>query len=84
MTHTATAWPKLREMTCEQMTAWGEAESLARQEDLKDRTEAGLLTAQRNANERRKLIGASLSQAATLVLDANRALRRAALKLAGA
>ena len=77
MKHTATPWPMLCDMTPEQMMAWGAEESAARIEDLKDRTESGIRQAQLNADARRKQIGASRSQAAALVIDANRANRHA-------
>lgn len=68
-------WPSYRDMTAEQMLAWGRAEQLQRIEDLKDRTPEGLRKAQANAEQRRKAIGASRSVAATLVMDASRAAR---------
>lgn len=70
-----TSWPSYGDMTAEQMLAWGRAEQLQRIEDLKDRTPAGLRTAQANAEQRRKAIGAGRSVAATLVMDASRANR---------
>ncbi|MDG9972955.1 hypothetical protein [Stenotrophomonas sp. GD04032] len=70
------AWPNYREMTAEQMLAWGLEESEARQADLRVRTAEGLAAAQANAEARRKLIGASRSAAASMVIDANRHARR--------
>lgn len=70
-----TSWPSYGDMTAEQMLAWGRAEQLQRLEDLKDRTPAGLRTAQANAEQRRKAIGAGRSVAATLCMDASRADR---------
>lgn len=75
---TATKWPQYRDMTYEQMLAWGAAESEARQADLSGvKSQASLLVAQANAEARRKAIGASRSAAASLVIDANRAKRYA-------
>jgi hypothetical protein len=67
-----------RDMTDAQMLAWGRAESLARQEDLQVRSAEGLKQAQANAETRRKLIGATRSQASDMVIRANREARRAA------
>ncbi len=64
-----------RDMTSEQMLAWGKAEAEARQADLSVRTVEGLKAAQENAEARRKLIGASRSAAASMVSDALRAKR---------
>lgn len=72
-------WPMYRDMTSEQMLAWGLAEKAARIADLQDRTPEGLQRAQANAERRRKAIEASRSAAASLVLDASRAQRIAAL-----
>lgn len=66
-----------RDMSDEEMLAWGAAESAARKADLAaSRTPAGLLAAQENANQRRKLIGATMGQAADMVIRANREARR--------
>jgi hypothetical protein len=74
----ATKWPNYRDMTAAQMLAWGTAESEARQADLSGvKSQASLLAAQSNAEVRRKAIGASRSAAASMVIDANRAKRRA-------
>lgn len=71
-------WPNYRDMTSEQMLAWGLAESQARMVDLAVRGSEGLIAAQVNAEARRKLIGASRSAAASMVSDAMKAERRAA------
>lgn len=55
-------WPMYRDMTAEQMLAWGRAEHAARMSDLRDRGEHGLAVAQQNAKSRRTEIGASTSQ----------------------
>ena len=65
-----------RDMTAEQMLAWGEQERRARIDDLKDKTPEGLKRAQANARARRLAIGASDSAAASMVADAGRAARR--------
>jgi hypothetical protein len=69
-------WPNYRDMTPEQMLAWGAAEHQARMADLTDRTAEGLNRAQANCEVRRKAIGASLSAAASMVRDASVARRR--------
>lgn len=71
----AVKWPDYRDMTSEQMLAWGRAEQQQRIEDLKVRTPEGLRAAQANAEQRRKEIGAGRSVAATLCMDATRAER---------
>jgi hypothetical protein len=71
-----TPWPDYRDMTPEQMAAWGAAESEARQADLRGIASAeALKRAQENAEQRRKAIGASRSAASSMVIDANRAAR---------
>lgn len=67
---------KLNEMTPEQMLAWGKAEHAARIADLSIRTPEGLAAAQKNAEARRKAIGASRSAASAMVIDATRAMRQ--------
>ena len=67
-----------RDMTADEALAWGAAEHAARIADLADRTPEGLKRAQNAAEQRRKAIGASRSQAAMMVSDAGRARRRAA------
>lgn len=67
-----------RDMNDADMSAWGAAESAARQEDLKVRSAEGLRAAQANAETRRKAIGATRGQAADMVIRANREARRAA------
>lgn len=65
-----------RDMTADQMLAWGHAESAARQADLADvKSQAALDQAQANAKARRRLIGASIGQATRMVVEANRAKR---------
>ena len=72
-----TVWPQYRDMTAEQMLAWGTAESEARQAELSGvKSQAILLAAQANAEVRRKAIGASRSAAASMVIDSNRVKRR--------
>lgn len=66
------------EMTEPEQLAWGAAESARRIADLADRTAEGLRAAQRNATARRRAIGASLGQAADMVILANRAARLSA------
>lgn len=66
------------DMTEEQMLAWGREELALRLRDLSVRTHAGLTEAKANADARRKAIGASLGQAADMVILANRAARREA------
>lgn len=71
-----TSWPNYRDMTAEQMLAWGIEESRLRQEDLKDiRSAEALKAAQDNAARRRKAIDASRSAASSMVIEANRHLR---------
>jgi uncharacterized protein (DUF952 family) len=65
-------------MTREEELSWGEAERLARIADLSVRTREGLIVAQTNAETRRKAAGLSRGQAAALVIEANRNLRRSA------
>lgn len=66
-----------RDMTAEQMLDWGVNESAARKADLAaDRSQEGLSAAQLKAESRRKLIGASRSAAASMVIDAQRQKRR--------
>jgi hypothetical protein len=72
-------WPCYRDMTPEQMLAWGIAERKARMADLEVRGAEGLRQAQANCEVRRKSIGASKSAAASMVLDASRQERRAAM-----
>lgn len=67
-----------RDMTDAQRLEWGRAESLARQADLKVGGAEGLRRAQKNAEVRRKMIGATVGQAADAVIRANRAARDAA------
>ncbi len=67
-----------RDMTDADMLAWGAAESDARKADLSVRSAEGLRVAQANAERRRKAINASVSQAANMVIRANREARRAA------
>jgi hypothetical protein len=67
-----------RDMTDADMLAWGAAESAARQADLSVRSAEGLRTAQANAERRRKDIGATIGQAADMVIRANREARRSA------
>lgn len=69
------AWPAYRDMTAEQMLEWGRAESAARQADLRPGTAASLERAQRNAEVRRRAIGATMNAAAAMVIAANRADR---------
>ncbi len=62
-----------RDMTEAQQLAWGQAESKARQADLAaDRTAAGLDQAKANCKKRRKLIQATIGQATSMVIAANR------------
>ena len=71
-----TPWPNYRDMTAEQMLAWGAAESASRQADLAGvKSAEALKLAQQQAERRRKAIGASRSAAAAMVIDANRAAR---------
>jgi hypothetical protein len=77
-----TIWPNYRDMTPEQMQAWGVAERKARMADLEVRGAEGLRQAQANCEARRKAIGASKSAAASMVLDASRQERRAAFRAA--
>lgn len=70
-------WPMYRDMTDEQIEAWGQAERDARMADLSIRGADGLIDAQRNATARRLAIGASINQAASAVNAASRAKRRA-------
>lgn len=72
-------WPCYRDMTPEQMLAWGIAERKARIVDLEVRGADGLRQAQANCEVRRKAIEASKSAAASMVLDAARKERRAAM-----
>lgn len=58
---------------------WGRAESEARKADLRIGGAMGLAVAQVNAEERRRAIGASASAATRMVIEANRAARRAAV-----
>jgi len=67
-----------RDMTDADMAAWGASESAARQSDLAVRSAEGLRVAQANAKTRRKAIGATVGQAADMVIRANRAARRSA------
>lgn len=67
---------KYRDMTPEQMLAWGHAERAARMADMEERTPEGLRAAQANAKTRRLAIGASAGQAAQMVVEANRDARR--------
>ena len=67
-----------RDMTDAEMLAWGAAESTARKADLEARSAEGLRVAQANAATRRKAIGATIGQAADMVIRANRQARRAA------
>lgn len=67
-----------RDMTDAQMLEWGRLESLLRQADLQVRSAEGLKQAQANAETRRKLIGATRSQASDMVIRANREARRKA------
>lgn len=67
-----------RDMTDAEMLAWGAAESSARQSDLSVRSSEGLRTAQANAERRRKAIGATIGQAADMVIRANREAKRSA------
>jgi len=67
-----------RDMTDAQMLEWGRLESLLRQADLQVRSAEGLKQAQANAETRRKLIGATRSQASDMVIRANREARRSA------
>ncbi|MBB1599517.1 hypothetical protein [Variovorax sp. UMC13] len=69
------------DMTEAEKLAWGAAESKRRIADLADRTADGLRAAQRNAAARRHAIGASLGQAADMVILANRAARLTAHRL---
>ena len=78
MTPTQPKAPHYRDMTEAQMLAWGAAESAARQADLLVRSQAGLIAAQANAHARRRLIGATIGQAADMVIRANRAARAGA------
>jgi hypothetical protein len=65
-----------RDMTAEQMLAWGAQESAARQADLAEvKSKEALTAAQANCEARRKLIGATRGQATSMVLQANRAKR---------
>ncbi len=65
-----------RDMTEAQRLAWGQAETEARQRDLADvKSQAALDEAKANAKARRKLIGASIGQATSMVVQANRAKR---------
>lgn len=67
---------KYRDMTGEQRLAWGRAESAARKDDLAViKSAEALATAQANAEQRRKLIGATRTQATGMVIEANRAAR---------
>lgn len=76
MNTSTTTWPQYRDMTAEQMAAWGEAERKARIEDLKVRGPVGLVEAQEKAEQRRRAIGATRDQSARMVSDAGRAARR--------
>lgn len=69
-------WPQYRDMTDAQMLEWGTSEAAARIRDLELRGPDGLRRAQENAEQRRKAIGATKTQAANLVIAANRAPRR--------
>lgn len=70
---------KYRDMTSEQMLAWGASESKQRIADLAGVKSAEVLkSAQSAAEARRKLIGATRGQAADMVILANREARRAA------
>lgn len=60
-----------RDMTDAEQLAWGRAEREARTADLRLRGAEGLRRAQTNAEARRKVIGATRSQAARLVARAN-------------
>ena len=74
-----TAQQTYREMTAEQMLAWGAAESKQRIADLDGvRSAEALKAAQDAAETRRKLIGATRGQAANMVILANREARRSA------
>lgn len=74
--HTPPPWPDYRDMTPEQMLAWGAAESAARQADLAGvKGLDSLRQAQERAKQRRQVIGASENAAAAMVIDANRAAR---------
>jgi hypothetical protein len=65
-----------RDMTDEQMLAWGAAESAARIADLAEvKSAEALAAAQAKAKARRKLIGASIGQATSMVIRANREIR---------
>lgn len=66
-----------RDMSDEQMLAWGAQEHAARIAGLEDRSPEGLAKAQRAAEQRRKAIGATKGQAASMVHDAGVARRRA-------
>ncbi len=68
--------PLYRDMTEAERLAWGQQESLARQADLAaDRSLKGLDRAKANARDRRRQIGATMSQATAMVVEANRAKR---------
>jgi len=66
-----------REMSDQEMLAWGAEESKARGVDLAVCSAEGLAQAQSNAKARRKAIGATRGQAADMVIRANREARRA-------
>lgn len=59
-------------MTEHELIAWGDVERELRIQDLK----AGLVVAQRNAEDRRKKVGLSLEEATRAVIEANRRKRK--------
>jgi len=73
-------WPQYSDMTPDQMLAWGLEEIAARQADLTIKTAGSIKAAQKNADARRKLIGASLDAASAMVVNANRQKRRNELR----
>lgn len=67
-------------MSHAEMMAWGAAEGEARIADLRERSAEGLKRAQENAEQRRKAVGLTRSQAASIVSEALRAKRIAAAR----
>jgi hypothetical protein len=64
-----------RDMNEAQQLDWGRAEAALRIADLAVKSAEGLKTAQANAEMRRKVIDATVGQAADMVIRANREAR---------